>query len=470
MESDTEIPPKRPRTEKEPNICVICGSGSSIENLNKPRDQESWRTLLKAAEIQQCDAILHHRDATDVPDIFYHLNCRKLFTHKKTLQKLEEQPGPSGSYQNKADRLQRAKRDGESSGSRVYEKLCIFCQKATKYVKGTRSKEPLIQAVDLRADKSVRQMAESKMDTAILAITSRDIVAAEAHYHRSCYRTYTRVKPKESPSGSGDDIEHAYSQEEKEAYDMLFSYMRTNLFLDPRIVPMIHLIEILVSNMNSLGVYDIKRQTKNHIRRKLEAEFGKTIEIITDDKGKLFVLPDNLSREMIVKENLRLAAELDSTSRVKDCDKLIQNSALEIRADVKKCKSEHQWPPQPDKLKNEYIPLPKSLTNFLKVLLTGNTYDSMPTSHIQRLIQSFGQDYIYAISRGTQKPAKHILLPWAVKSLTGNVELIKFVNRLGHGISYDQLEEMDTAYCLQKLTMEDEFDVPMPSNLCFVKQ
>jgi hypothetical protein len=85
MESDTEIPPKRPRTEKEPNICVICGSGSSIENLNKPRDQESWRTLLKAAEIQQCDAILHHKDATDVPDIFYNLNCRKLLDRKSVV-------------------------------------------------------------------------------------------------------------------------------------------------------------------------------------------------------------------------------------------------------------------------------------------------------------------------------------------------------------------------------------------------
>ncbi len=32
----------------------------------------------------------------------------------------------------------------------------------------------------------------------IMAITSRDIVAAEAHYHTSCYKNYTRVIKKAS--------------------------------------------------------------------------------------------------------------------------------------------------------------------------------------------------------------------------------------------------------------------------------
>ena len=32
-----------------------------------------------------------------------------------------------------------------------------------------------------------------------------------------------------------------------------------------------------------------------------------------------------------------------------------------------------------------------------------------------------------------------------VKTLTGNVELLQILNRYGHGISYHQLEENDTA-------------------------
>ena len=37
---------------------------------------------------------------------------------------------------------------------------------------------------ELRADAKVRDAATKKLDSKILAIVTRDIVAAEAHYHR----------------------------------------------------------------------------------------------------------------------------------------------------------------------------------------------------------------------------------------------------------------------------------------------
>ena len=80
-------------------------------------------------------------------------------------------------------------------------------------------------------------------------------------------------------------------------------------------------------------------------------------------------------------------------------------------------------------------------------------------------MNSIDQDCIHAITSGRQKPAKHILLQWAVKTLTGNVELIKILNRLGHGISYSQLEEMDTSFCLQKLEASDKDDIPLPDSI-----
>lgn len=38
-----------------------------------------------------------------------------------------------------------------------------------------------------------------------------------------------------------------------------------------------------------------------------------------------------------------------------------------------------------------------------------------------------------------------------MQTLTGNIELIQTLNKCGHGVSYSQLEENDTALCLQKL-------------------
>ena len=58
--------------------------------------------------------------------------------------------------------------------------------------------------------------------------------------------------------------------------------------------------------------------------------------------------------------------------------------------------------------------------------------------------------------------AKHVLLPWTVKTLTGNVELIKMLNRFGHGILYSKLKEIETALCLQKIENVNEMGVALP--------
>ena len=81
------------------------------------------------------------------------------------------------------------------------------------------------------------------------------------------------------------------------------------------------------------------------------------------------------------------------------------------------------------------------------------------------LIDSFSQDIIYAVTSGQQKPPKHFLLPYAVKTLTGNVEIIQTLNRLGHGVSYSVLKENDTALCLQKLAATFNQGVVLPSNI-----
>lgn len=89
---------------------------------------------------------------------------------------------------------------------------------------------------------------------------------------------------------------------------------------------------------------------------------------------------------------------------------------------------------------------------FLYYLLTGSNDPDHTSQRVQRLVQSFGHDIVYAVTCGKTQPSKHIILPFSVKSLTGNVELINILNRLGHSVSYSQMQEIDTALCLQKLS------------------
>ncbi len=60
---------------------------------------------------------------------------------------------------------------------------------------------------------------------------------------------------------------------------------------------------------------------------------------------------------------------------------------------------------------------------------------------------------------------KRVLLPWVIKTLTGNVELIKIMNRLGHSCSYSSLEEIDTALCISKLANSDPDSTTLPTNI-----
>ena len=122
-----------------------------------------------------------------------------------------------------------------------------------------------------------------------------------------------------------------------------------------------------------------------------------------------------------------------------------------LKNDVKGHDVEMPWPPVAEYMKEGEAFNPCSLKAFLRLLLADEPDISahLP-DRMKRLIGSIGQDIVYGITAGKVKPPKHIMLPYAVKSLTGCVEVIRLLNSCGHGVSYLKLEEIDTALCLQK--------------------
>lgn len=185
--------------------------------------------------------------------------------------------------------------------------------------------------------------------------------------------------------------------------------------------------DLSVSYMKAQGVEDVQPHTKKHIRRRIEEEFGESLLIFPDDRGKLLVLPDNLKITALAAEQMQMKGELKYLKeRSSAPSKLVQKAALYIRDELKASQklANLGWPPQPHELDKDYFPLSPLLTAFLKTLVMGGTEKS-PTSHVNRFIYSVSQDCIYAVSGGSCNTAKHILLPWAVKALTGNVEVIK---------------------------------------------
>ena len=74
---------------KEKNCIIHCNNDST--NLVSPKDDDSWKTLLRAGEIRKHEEILEISKSLgegEVPRIYYHRKCRSIFTMKKLLDKI----------------------------------------------------------------------------------------------------------------------------------------------------------------------------------------------------------------------------------------------------------------------------------------------------------------------------------------------------------------------------------------------
>ena len=137
--------------------------------------------------------------------------------------------------------------------------------------------------------------------------------------------------------------------------------------------------------------------------------------------------------------------------------------ATQVRQSVEEHLNEQQeWFPNVSSLQGGHTEVPAIVDTFLHHLFSGS--DSPLTERMTWLKHSVVQ-YVFGITRGRIKPAKHILLPSAVKSLTGNVELIQLLHRLGHGIAYSQVEELNSSLYLQKLCMAEQTGFSLPGNI-----
>ena len=211
----------------------------------------------------------------------------------------------------------------------------------------------------------MRAVATVKTDNKILAVTSRELVVAEAHYHKTCYRDYTReyYSQPSNKSATVEDGDRTSADLEDDAYEMLFGNTRDDFFQNPRVLTMVELTASLVLYMKAHGAEEVQASTKKHIRRKLQGEFGESLLIFPDDTGKLLVIPDNLKITTLAAEQMRMKGELNSLKRGNtDPLQLIRKAAVYLG-----------WLPQPQELDKDYRLLTPFLTEFLKTLVAGDS-------------------------------------------------------------------------------------------------
>lgn len=86
-------------------------------------------------------------------------------------------------------------------------------------------------------------------------------------------------------------------------------------------------------------------------------------------------------------------------------------------------------------------------------------------SQVKEAVRSIAQAIVYKVTLGKLKTANHILLPWTVKTLTGNTDLIRILYHLENGISQTTIEEIITSPVIEKAISTEESSVPLPFNV-----
>jgi hypothetical protein len=436
--------------------CIIHYNSVSEQKLVKLSSETLWKTLLQAAERRKFQPIIDISSTVtdgEYPPLKYHKTCRSMFTLKRDLVSCGQEVGETSQAQTNPRSSLRLASQGEGYERMDCDKLlpnCIFCNKA-KRVRKTDTKEKLLSCAELRADDSIRKASLLRGDQRIAAITTDDLIAKEAKYHKTCYRNYTRVNYK---------VVKDYQSNEDEPFDGVKEIL-FDLYDSPDVIEYAILTKALEDNLRGLDGVDEKyiNSAKRNLKRKNENLLN-GFNFLTVN-SRLLVYPDTLSiRDMISKYYI-LKIEAEKISNMKEDEKTTLRAAHLIREEVRAMEDVMPWPPQEIDLDEEKLRLSHHLSLFLDKLLNLR-FTEQPSPRICRLKSSFGQDIVYAVSRGRIKTPKSIMYPYTIKSLTNCTELIDISSRLGHGISRSLVEELTTENAYRVMDQQNEGTVALP--------
>ena len=126
--------------------------------------------------------------------------------------------------------------------------------------------------------------------------------------------------------------------------------------------------------MLSGGIERMMDSTRKHIRRRLESDLGRSIDVFTDDKGKLLVVPESVSLKDVVLENQTLQRELKVwKSKSADVNTIIDQTSSLIRSAIQQDMTPTPWPYHPSDVKNcGHISIPNHLERFLFGIISGD--------------------------------------------------------------------------------------------------
>ena len=286
----------------------------------------------------------------------------------------------------------------------------------------------------------------------ISGICAKDLISSEARYHSSCYNAFVRIvyetdaaaKSSTEPSGNNYGIE--------EVYEAVYSFCET-LISNPRVLEFKEIRKVLTDEAERLGVEVTQSQYKNLLR--MVSNKFKELVFFNYQQNNVLVYPSTLKIESLVIDNFELKRDLNAANQMSldDETKAVTIAAKLLNEEIKNHSNEMPWPPEEKDLCCNKVAdyIPKLLDTFCTILVSGQALDrdKSRSDRIVRLKNSLAQDIVYSVSNGAIKTPKSVLFPAVVKALCNNTEVVRLINKCGHGISYNLIEEIETEFALK---------------------
>ena len=197
--------------------------------------------------------------------------------------------------------------------------------------------------------------------------------------------------------------------------------------------------EVFINKASEHGA-NISESDKKNLTREVKDMFLELC-FVHYQYNKALVYSDTLPIDEVVLNNFMLKSELEAVKVVEKSENDVIRVARLLYYEVKSHKAQMSWPPNEDELTPEKIPLyiPHLLDVFLTVLISGHSSnsDKSKTEKTLRLKESFGQDIVFCVTNGAIKTPKSVLFPSVVKGICNNTEVLKLINKYGHGITVD---------------------------------
>ena len=267
----------------------------------------------------------------------------------------------------------------------------------------------------------------------LTAVNGVDLIAKEFKKHSKCYNMYTKVLSsvlqcdKRSNNNTCDEVDVYVS--------VVKPFVDKTVIVEGKCIPLDILLELSKINKDA-------QKRKVH-KRRLQRTYKDDIFVLSAEQNQGQFICSKKSMNEISKGSVSVH---ETVPRLKE--NIVKEAAMILREIITQYIQNDDnlpWPPTVTSLQKRLNNSPELLRLFLKTLISPEDSHHLVAESTSRLTDSFAQDLVYAISKGTFFTFKHTSIGLGLHSLTGQKLPFVILYRLGHSISYTCVTELETA-------------------------